>query len=174
MRRLSLTAILTAAFTATAFGQSALELQPSTTGPIQIGGFQAIVCAAGFAEESVPVDLTATSAQSVAISIECNAPFLLDASADNGQLRNTAEYAPNDPLTFVTYTVSWPPLVSYDGQTIAPNFTNSGENWAGGLSASSPPTGSRQDGVMTVQWGPSPAVIAGEYTDTFELNIVAN
>lgn len=153
---------------------AAQDVPVNTTGPIQIGGFQEVLCAAGFAEESVPVDLTATPSQSVQVTIECNAPFSLDANADNGELRNTAEYAPNDPLTFVPYTVIWPSMLSHEGQAIASNFTNSGENWAGGLTASSQATGSMQIGTMTVQWGPPPEVIAGDYTDTFELNIVAN
>lgn len=152
----------------------AQDVPSNTTGPILVGGYQEVLCAAGFADESVPADLTASPSQSVQVTIECNAPFSLDASADNGQLRNTEEYAANDPLTFVNYTVIWPSLLNYEGQPIGSNFTNSGENWAGGLSATSSATGVRQIGAMIVQWGPPPEVIAGEYTDTFELNIVAN
>jgi hypothetical protein len=146
----------------------------NTTGPIRVGGYQEVLCAAGFAQESVPVNLTEEPSQSVQVTIECNAPFTLDASADFGQLRNSAEYVANDPLTFVPYTVTWPSLLDYTGAVIGSNFTNSGENWAGGLNTSNNPTGSLQIGTMTVSWGAPPAVIAGDYTDTFELNIVAN
>lgn len=155
-------------------GASAADLPANTTGPITVGGIQEVICGAGFAEESVPVDLTAAPSQSVQVAIECNAPFTLDASADYGRLQNADEYDPNDPLTFVPYTVNWPSLLSYDGQAIAPNFTNTGEEWAAGLNASSSATGNLQLGAMTITWGPPPDVIAGDYTDTFELNIVPN
>jgi len=176
----TLSLALTAALTASAqtLPPSALPLaqplQTETTGPIRVGGYQDVICAAGFAQESVPVNLIENPSQSVQVSIECNSPFTLDASADYGQLRNTEEYAANDPLTFVPYTVIWPSLLNYTGGMIGSNFTNSGENWASGLKATSDPTGSLQLGTMTVSWGPPPAVIAGDYTDTFELNIVAN
>jgi hypothetical protein len=158
--------------------ESASAVTPTptqTTGPIQIGGTEPLICSAAFDQPTITVNLVENTSQNVGVSIQCNTRFRLDAKSQFGVLRNETQYVAGDPLTFVPYSVVWPTgVVNSFGTPIAPAFTDTGANWAAGLSATSAPTREVQHGQMNVQWGAAPQVLAGTYVDTFTLNIVAN
>ena len=172
-----LAAALLLAATPAAAQQSASQQAPgtATTGPIEIGGAQPVQCGASFDRASAVVNLVANSSQDVGVEIECNARFVLRARSSYGVFRHETAYAPGDPRTFVSYSVSWPTsLFDSNGSPIGPEFTASGSAWANGIAVNSAPTMLAQSGRMLISWQTAANVLAGNYGDTFYLDIEAD
>ena len=178
MRALALGTAIALALPAAASAQTALSENVSptnSTGAIEVGGIQPLLCGATFDQASADVNLIDATAQSVGITLQCNAEFRLTARSAYGSLRNQTQYDPGNPRTFVPYTIAWPAnLLDDDGAAIAPAFSAPGTDWARSLSASSAPTRQVQRGEMSIRWQSATEVLAGSYVDTFYLDIVAN
>jgi hypothetical protein len=180
MRLAALTAALLLAFTTHggARGQVSAETESSgaaTTGPIEIGGAEPVLCGALFDQPSATVDLTATASHEVGVEVSCNARFRLSARSSFGELRHESAYMAADQRSLVPYDVAWPGnLLDSNGSPIAPGFTASGAQWAAGISATSAPTRLTQSGRMRISWRTPTNVLAGGYRDIFFLDIEPN
>lgn len=130
-------------------------------------------CAVIFDESSASVDLTTTRAYQVGVRVNCNAPFRMTGRARNGALRNTSAFSANNPRTFLPYTVRWPAMVTNDGDAIAPQFTASGESWARGVEFVSSTAVIKQIGALQIEWPRPNDLVAGEYTETFVVELEA-
>ena len=151
------------------------SLPTASTGAIEVAGMQPVMCGASFDEASASVNLVATTSRSVGITLSCNSRFRLLARSETGVLRNRDSYSAGNALTYVPYTIAWPAtLIDESGAAIAPSFTAPGTAWAARLSATSAPVRQVQHGAMVIAWQPATAVLAGSYTDTFYLDIIAN
>lgn len=128
-------------------------------------------CSVVFNEDVARVDLVANSARAVGVRLDCNTPFRLRATAENGALRHIGQYRAGDVRSFLPYNVTWPAMVSNGGFRIAQNFSANGRQWAQGLEFLSSTSVVSQTGEMRITWGNADNLLAGEYREVFVLEM---
>lgn len=138
---------------------------------ITIRGNWPLECSVGFNEPLARVDLVASSAREVGVRLNCNTPFRLRATAENGDLRHIGQYRVGDTRSFLPYSVSWPAMVSNGGFKIAENFSTDGRQWAQGLEFLSGTSVINQTGDIRITWGNAQNLLAGEYREVFVLEL---
>ncbi len=151
--------------------QPYLERDFGREAAITIRAVWPLECSVLFNEELARVDLIASSAREVAVRLDCNTPFRLRATAENGALRHTGQYRPGDARSFLPYSVTWPAMVSNGGFRIAQNFSANGRQWAEGLEFLSSTSVANQTGEMRITWGDAQNLLAGEYREVFVLEM---
>lgn len=138
---------------------------------ITIRAVSPLQCSVVFSEASASVDLTASSERDVGVRLNCNTPFRLRATAENGALRHIGQYRSGDARSFLPYFVTWPAMVSNGGFRIAQNFSANGRQWAQGLEFLSSTSVVNQSGEMRITWGDPRDLLAGEYREVFVLEM---
>lgn len=151
--------------------QPYLERDFGREAAITIRASLALQCSVIFNEASATVNLVASTAREVGVRLDCNTPFRLRATAENGDLRHTGLYRPGDVRSFLPYSVTWPAMVSNGGFRIAQNFSADGRQWARGLEFLSGTSVLNQTGEMRITWGNADELLAGEYREVFTIEM---
>lgn len=151
--------------------QPYLERDFGREAAITIRAVRPLECSVVFNEALARVNLVATSAREVGVQLNCNTPFRLRATAENGALRHIGQYRSGDARSFLPYSVVWPSMVSNGGFRIAQNFSADGRQWAQGLEFLSGSSVINQTGAMRITWGNAQDLLAGEYREVFVLEM---
>jgi hypothetical protein len=151
--------------------QPYLERDFGREAAITIRAVWPLECSVVFSEASARVDLVASTQRDVGVQLNCNTPFRLRATAENGMLQHIGQYRPGDARSFLPYAVTWPAMVSNGGFKIAQNFSADGRQWAQGLEFRSGTSVINQTGEMRITWGNAQNLLAGEYREVFILEM---
>lgn len=138
---------------------------------ITIRGNWPLECSVAFNEALARVDLISSSARDIGVRLNCNTPFRLRASAENGVLRHMGQFRAGDTRSYLSYSVAWPAMVSNGGFKIADNFSTDGREWAQGLEFISGTSVINQTGDIRISWGNAQNLLAGEYREVFVLEL---
>lgn len=138
---------------------------------IAIRAVNSLQCSVIFDQASANVNLVSSRVEEVGVSLNCNMPFRLKATAANGALRHTELYQSGNARSYLPYSVSWPSMVSNGGEPVAANFSAAGAQWAGGLDFVSGTSVIDQHGGMRINWGSARELLAGNYRETFTIEM---
>lgn len=170
--RTTVAGALIAAVAAAASAQDGVGFPPDAAPRVEllINGEVAEVCGVRLTGDETPNFLETTSA-GYQVSLTCNRPFVLQAEAEYGELRNEELYDPATPESYLQYEIEWPVMLDSAGAPIAPNFNADGREWAQILTYESQGAAFDVAGEMRLTWGAREDLLAGPYSDVVALEI---
>lgn len=154
-------------------GAQAMAQDLGTRIDLELRGVVGENCGIAIAD-SDEINLLSATGQTATLTLSCNVPFVLEAEAAFGELRNVDSFVADDPHTHVRYEILWPAIFDSFGGMVAENFSADGEAWADGLIFSSAAPSINQRGPFQVQWGELEQLVAGQYHERITITISPN